>query len=143
MVRAESGPAFRGRRGRDGWAHLSHVGRLRWHLLQKESFCAPTLPTPAWPKTGAPVTLEGVTIGNVARMTVVPGHNPNPVEVTMSVGQDYRRDLHTDSVATIAQAGVLGDSFVDIDSTLASGPEPPMDGVSVLPSSGAPTVCRT
>jgi phospholipid/cholesterol/gamma-HCH transport system substrate-binding protein len=75
-------------------------------------------------KNGAPVTLEGVTIGNVIRIRVVPERNPTPVEVTMRVGQEYLRDLHTTSTTSIAQAGVLGDSYVDIDSTLASGPAP-------------------
>jgi phospholipid/cholesterol/gamma-HCH transport system substrate-binding protein len=75
-------------------------------------------------KEGAPVTLEGVTIGNVSHMRVVPDRNPTPVEVTMQVGERYLRDLHTDSISSIAQAGVLGDSYVDIDSTKASGPAP-------------------
>jgi phospholipid/cholesterol/gamma-HCH transport system substrate-binding protein len=75
-------------------------------------------------KDGAPVTLEGVTIGNVLRVRVVPDRNPTPVEVTMRVGSNFLHDLHTDSVATITQAGVLGDSFVDIDSTHATGPPP-------------------
>jgi phospholipid/cholesterol/gamma-HCH transport system substrate-binding protein len=89
-------------------------------------------------KDGAPVTLEGVTIGNVLRMQVVPDRNPNPVEVTMQVGERYRRDLHTDSTATITTAGVLGDSFVDIDSTHATGPEPQND--AELQASGVPTI---
>jgi len=75
-------------------------------------------------KNGAPVTLEGVTIGNVAAIRVVSNRNPTPVEVVMSVGQEYLHDLHTDSTTSIAQAGVLGDSYVDIDSTQATGPEP-------------------
>jgi phospholipid/cholesterol/gamma-HCH transport system substrate-binding protein len=75
-------------------------------------------------KDGAPVTLEGVTIGNVIHVRVVPDRNPTPVEVTMQVGREYLRDLHVDSTAAIQQAGVLGDSFLDIDSTLASGPPP-------------------
>ena len=73
-------------------------------------------------KDGAVVTLEGVTIGNVIRLRVIPGRNPNPVEVTMQVGEKYGYDLHTDSLASIQAAGVLGDSFVDIDSTHATGP---------------------
>ena len=73
-------------------------------------------------KDGAPVTLEGVTIGNVIHVRVVPERNPTPVEVTMQVGQEFLRDLHTDSTASIAQAGVLGDSYVDINSTHATGP---------------------
>lgn len=75
-------------------------------------------------KNGAPVTLEGVTIGNVTAIRVVPNRNPTPVEVVMSVGYEYLHDLHTDSTTSIAQAGVLGDSYVDIDSTQASGPPP-------------------
>jgi phospholipid/cholesterol/gamma-HCH transport system substrate-binding protein len=89
-------------------------------------------------KVGAPVTLEGVTIGNVLKMRVVPDRNPNPVEVVMRVGETFRSDLHTDSTATITTAGVLGDSFVDIDSTHATGPEPRND--AELQPSGAPTI---
>ena len=75
-------------------------------------------------KNGAPVTLEGVTIGNVIRIRVVPERNPVPVEVTMRIGDEYLRDLHVNSTTSIAQAGVLGDSYVDIDSTHAQGPPP-------------------
>jgi phospholipid/cholesterol/gamma-HCH transport system substrate-binding protein len=89
-------------------------------------------------KDGAPVTLEGVTIGNVLRMHVVPDRNPNPVEVTLQIGERYRRDLHTDSTATITTAGVLGDSFVDLDSTQAKGPE--VRDNAELQQSGAPTI---
>ncbi len=84
------------------------------------------------------MTLEGVTIGNVTHMRVVPERNPNPVEVTMQVGERYLRDLHTDSAASITAAGVLGDSYVDIDSTHATGP-PPANNAE-LKTSGAPTI---
>ena len=40
-------------------------------------------------KDGAPVTLEGVTIGNVIHVRVVADRNPTPVEVTMRVGHEY------------------------------------------------------
>jgi phospholipid/cholesterol/gamma-HCH transport system substrate-binding protein len=75
-------------------------------------------------KDGAPVTLEGVTIGNVQHIRVVPERNPTPVEVTMRIGEEYLRDLHANSTTAISQAGVLGDSFLDIDSTHAYGPPP-------------------
>jgi phospholipid/cholesterol/gamma-HCH transport system substrate-binding protein len=81
-------------------------------------------------KNGAPVTLEGVTIGNVIRIRVVPERNPVPVEVTMRIGEEYLRDLHVNSTTSIAQAGVLGDSYVDIDSTHAAGP-PPHNGAEL------------
>ncbi|MGB9406455.1 MAG: MlaD family protein, partial [Terracidiphilus sp.] len=89
-------------------------------------------------KDGAPVTLEGVTIGNVIHVRVVPSRNPTPVEVTMRVGHEYLRGLHTDSTASINQAGVLGDSYVDLSSAHASGPQPANN--AELKASGSPSI---
>ena len=89
-------------------------------------------------KNGAPVTLEGVTIGNVIRIRVVPDRNPTPVEVTMKVGEEFIRDLHVNSTTSIAQAGVLGDSYVDIDSSHASGPPPGNN--AELKATGSPSI---
>jgi len=89
-------------------------------------------------KDGAPVTLEGVTIGNVTHIRVVPARNPFPVEVTLQVGEEFLHDLHTDSTASIAQAGVLGDSYVDLSSAHASGP-PPANNAE-LKAAGSPSI---
>jgi phospholipid/cholesterol/gamma-HCH transport system substrate-binding protein len=89
-------------------------------------------------KNGAPVTLAGVTIGNVIRIRVVPERNPMPVEVTMRVGHEYLGWLHTDTTASIAQAGVLGDSFVDLSSARARGPAPANN--AELVAAGSPTI---
>ena len=89
-------------------------------------------------KDGAPVTLEGVTIGNVIHVRVVPDRDPTPVEVTMRVGHEYLSALHTDSTASIAQAGVLGDSYVDLSSAHAHGPAPAND--AELKASGSPSI---
>jgi len=89
-------------------------------------------------KSGAPVTLEGVTIGNITHIRVVPEHGSTPVEVVMRVGGEYIKDLHTDSTTSIVQAGVLGDSFVDITSTHAKGPEPKNN--AELRSTAAPSL---
>jgi phospholipid/cholesterol/gamma-HCH transport system substrate-binding protein len=89
-------------------------------------------------KDGAPVTLEGVTIGNVIKVRVVPERAPTPVEVTMHVGYEFINGIHTDSTATIAQAGVLGDSYVDISSVHATGPEPKTN--AELKTGGAPSI---
>jgi phospholipid/cholesterol/gamma-HCH transport system substrate-binding protein len=89
-------------------------------------------------KDGAPVTLEGVTIGNVIHVRVVADRNPTPVEVTMRVGHEFVPNLHVDSTATISQAGVLGDSYVDLSSAHASGP-PPANNAE-LKAGGAPSI---
>ena len=89
-------------------------------------------------KDGAPVTLEGVTIGNVVHVRVVSDRNPTPVEVVMRVGDEFVPKLHVDSTASIAQAGVLGDSFVDITSAHASGPRPANN--AELRASGSPSI---
>jgi phospholipid/cholesterol/gamma-HCH transport system substrate-binding protein len=89
-------------------------------------------------KDGAPVTLEGVTIGNVIHVRVVPERNPTPVEVSMQVGYEYLKFLHIDSTASIAQAGVLGDSYVDLDSALARGPAPANN--AELRATGSPSI---
>jgi phospholipid/cholesterol/gamma-HCH transport system substrate-binding protein len=89
-------------------------------------------------KPGAPVTLEGVTIGNVIHVRVVPSREPTPVEVTFRVGAEFLPDLHTDSTASIAQAGVLGDSFMDISSIHATGPPPGNN--AELKTAGVPSI---
>ncbi|HUB53394.1 MAG TPA: MlaD family protein [Terracidiphilus sp.] len=86
-------------------------------------------------KEGAVVSLDGVTIGNVRRIRFVPQRNPTPVEVLMEMGTEYKSGLHTDSTAAISQAGVLGDSFVDLDSTRAKGPTPGNDAELIASNS--------
>jgi phospholipid/cholesterol/gamma-HCH transport system substrate-binding protein len=73
---------------------------------------------------GAPVRLEGVDVGNVSSIRVVsdPNRRLNPVEVTMKVNTKYLDNIRTDSLATLSTAGVLGSTFVDIESRGASGP---------------------
>src|ERR1700678_3220489 len=45
-------------------------------------------------KNGAPVNLEGVTIGNVTQVKIVPERKLTPVEVTMKIGNKYRQAVH-------------------------------------------------
>jgi phospholipid/cholesterol/gamma-HCH transport system substrate-binding protein len=75
-------------------------------------------------KVGSPVSLNGVTIGNVTSVKILPHHDPDSVEVILRVGETYLTSLHTDSTVAINTAGVLGDSFLDISSVHATGPEP-------------------
>lgn len=72
-------------------------------------------------KVGAPVNLEGVTIGNVKSVRIVPERKLTPVEVTMALSKKYQGALRTDSQSSLETVGVLGDTVVDIDSKRATG----------------------
>ena len=72
-------------------------------------------------KVGAPVALEGVTVGSVKMIRVLPTHNPTPVEVTMKISKKYQAALRADSKTSLDTVGVLGDTIVDIDSKRATG----------------------
>ena len=76
-------------------------------------------------RTGAPVRLSGVDIGNVTRIQIVnlPDKRLTPVEVTMKISTKYHFDLHRDSMTSLDTAGVLGETFLDIDSAQAIGAE--------------------
>ena len=73
-------------------------------------------------RNGAAVRLQGVDIGNVVAIRLVPNRPLTPVEVTMKVITKYAFDLHKDSYASLSTAGVLGETYIDIDSTTAHGP---------------------
>jgi phospholipid/cholesterol/gamma-HCH transport system substrate-binding protein len=73
-------------------------------------------------REGAPVRLAGVDIGNVTGIRIVEGKPTTPVEVTMRVNTKYKFNLRKDSVTLLSTAGVLGETFVDVDSSAAKGP---------------------
>lgn len=75
-------------------------------------------------KTGATVNLEGVTIGEVKKVLVTtdPAHKLTPVLVIMKIDPKYRENLHKDTRAALSTVGVLGDTVVDLDSKIATGP---------------------
>jgi phospholipid/cholesterol/gamma-HCH transport system substrate-binding protein len=74
-------------------------------------------------RVGAPVRLSGVDIGNVAsiRITREKDKQLTPVEVLMKVSTKYGFDLRRDSVTSLDTAGVLGETYLDIDSSQAVG----------------------
>jgi len=69
---------------------------------------------------GAPVRLDGVEIGNVERIILVPrDHGKAPdrmrnIEVGMRLDRNYQSDILTDSVATLVTEGLLGNRYVNI-----------------------------
>ena len=83
-------------------------------------------------REGAPVRLSGVDIGNVTHVTIVRDKPLTPVQVTMKVTTKYNYGMRRDSLTSLETAGVLGETYLDIDSTQAVGP-PLRDG-DVLPT---------
>ena len=73
-------------------------------------------------RQGAPVRLQGVDVGNVSAIRVVPNKPLTPVEVTMKVSTRYLANLRKDSVTSLETAGVLGETYVEIESGQAKGP---------------------
>jgi len=80
-------------------------------------------------RVGAPVRLSGVDIGNVSKIRIVPDKDKQitPVEVTMRVSTKYSYGLRRDSTTSLDTAGVLGETYLDIDSAQAVG-SPAQDG---------------
>jgi phospholipid/cholesterol/gamma-HCH transport system substrate-binding protein len=74
-------------------------------------------------RVGAPVRLSGVDIGNVTGIRIVPGRPTTPVEITLKVNTKYSFSLRKDSTTMLATAGILGETFVDVNSSTAKGPE--------------------
>ncbi len=72
-------------------------------------------------RIGAPVRLSGVDIGNVTHIGIVnePDKRLTPVEVMMKVSTKYGYALRRDSVTSLETAGVLGETYLDIDSSQA------------------------
>jgi phospholipid/cholesterol/gamma-HCH transport system substrate-binding protein len=65
-----------------------------------------------------------VTVGTVKSVTVTtaPERKLTPVMVVMKIDAKYRPSLRKDSTAALSTIGVLGDTVVDLNSQVATGP---------------------
>jgi phospholipid/cholesterol/gamma-HCH transport system substrate-binding protein len=69
---------------------------------------------------GAPVKLDGVEVGNVDQIRLVPREHGKPpdhmhnIEVVMRLDKKYQGDILTDSAASLVTEGLLGNRYVTI-----------------------------
>ncbi|HEY2457289.1 MAG TPA: MlaD family protein [Candidatus Acidoferrum sp.] len=70
---------------------------------------------------GAPVRLDGVNVGNVEQIKLVPrerGKSPDRmhnIEIDMRLDRKYQNDILTDSTAVLVTEGLLGNRYVNIE----------------------------
>ena len=80
----------------------------------------------------APVRMAGVDVGSVRSVRVRPEAKDQPVEVVIVLSPSYDLKIPNDSVAMLSTAGILGETYINIDAVAASGP--PIEANAVLKS---------
>lgn len=66
--------------------------------------------------TGAPVDLDGLPVGNVQSLSLTgqPQDEAHSVTVVLQIDKKYQDQIRTDSAASLATQGLLGDRYVSI-----------------------------
>jgi phospholipid/cholesterol/gamma-HCH transport system substrate-binding protein len=79
---------------------------------------------------GAPVSLDGLNVGNVEsiNLTPHPSDKQHNITIVMRITQRYRDQIRTDSTARLVTQGLLGNRYVDITRGV-TGTEIPPGGV--------------
>ena len=81
-------------------------------------------------REGANVRIAGVDIGSVKSVHVRPELGQAPVEVVMMLNPPYEIRIPSDSTVSLETAGVLGETYAEINTASASGP--PLGASAVL-----------
>ncbi|MGD1210205.1 MAG: MlaD family protein [Candidatus Acidiferrales bacterium] len=78
-------------------------------------------------KSGAPVDLDGIQIGNVQSMSLTPHptDREHSIKLVLRIGKKYQGQIRTDSAASLVTQGLLGDRYVTISRGLTGSVIPP------------------
>lgn len=68
------------------------------------------------------VAIDGVEVGRVDKISIRSELGDHPIEVAMSISLEDKVPIPADSLARLATHGVLGPTYVDIDTRHAFGP---------------------
>jgi len=116
-------------------AFLFILALLAWWLMlapRPKFYLTTCLQDAGGLKQGAAVKIAGVDVGYVRRLRAQPQDASCPGIVEMAFTANYKLEIPRDSVVSTATAGLLGETYVEIDSTHASGP--PVQNGDKLPS---------
>jgi phospholipid/cholesterol/gamma-HCH transport system substrate-binding protein len=81
------------------------------------------LPAASGLKEGAPVWLAGVEVGKVDNVAISQSSDPSQaVEIRMSLGRDYTKEIRTDTEARLGSIGLLGDKYIELSRGLKGTP---------------------
>jgi phospholipid/cholesterol/gamma-HCH transport system substrate-binding protein len=72
-------------------------------------------------RAGAAVRIAGVDVGTVRSVRANPQNKNCPAEVEMALATTYEIRIPKDSIAETSTAGLLGETYVNIDTAQASG----------------------
>ena len=72
--------------------------------------------------SGAAVVVNGIRVGSVTDVKLVVYDTASRVKVDMVIEEEYRKMIHTGSIAAISQLGIVGDKQVEIITTDFSMP---------------------
>lgn len=105
---------------------ITFAGGDKGLLFQKVTLVKARLSDVGGLKRGASVTMNGMVVGKVNRITFIDVPNGNEVqsgndscplcqiEVTMEIKTDMRKRIRIDSVPAVRTQGMLGDRYIDI-----------------------------
>ena len=77
----------------------------------------------------APVQVAGVEVGRVTDVRVRPELKEHPAEVVLLFQTPYKLEIPSDSVVLLSRAGLLGETYAEVDVRSASGPSVGNQGV--------------
>lgn len=92
--------------------------------------------------TGAPVNLDGLPVGNVQSMSLTPHPEDadHSVTVVLQIDKKYQDQIRTDSAASLATQGLLGNTYISITRGLAGAVIPNMGVLQAQESAGTQEV---
>ena len=109
-------------------AGITLAGGDKGLLFQKTTLVRARLCNIGGLKKGAAVTMGGMSIGKVQKLTFASGAAPSCIELVLDVNQKMRPHIKADSMPAIKTQGMLGDRYIEISPGSPNAPPLAEDG---------------